>query len=180
MNSMLRQTGRNLPRSIKATQTFSKSSLISQRAFSHSQHKPNMTAATFKYIDLNSFEGKPWSKVDGPGMSFKLKDFQRNVESLRGQENRFSTENSGFAVYKHPAQEKEFTNDAAIRNGYYAEVENMLRERLPGKVKKVVIFDHTIRRRDKNSPRQPVQQVHVDQTPDAVRIFPYGKKKHIT
>jgi hypothetical protein len=30
-----------------------------------------------------------------------------------------------------------------------------------------VIFDHTIRRRDKSSPRQPVQQVHVDQTPGA-------------
>ncbi len=42
----------------------------------------------------------------------------------------------------------------------------MLKERLPG-VKKVVIFDHTIRRRDKGAPRQPVQQVHVDQTPGA-------------
>jgi hypothetical protein len=29
------------------------------------------------------------------------------------------------------------------------------------------MFDHTIRRRDKSSPRQPVQQVHVDQTPGA-------------
>ncbi len=97
-------------------------------------------------------------------MSFTLKDYQRNVTSLRGQEDQFSTENSGFAVYKHPAQEKAFTDDDAIRKGYYAEVESMLRERLPGKVKKVVIFDHTIRRRDKNSARQPVQQVHVDQT----------------
>jgi len=126
-----------------------------------------MTTATFKYIDQSSYSGKPWSKVDGPGMSFTLKDYQRPVTSLRGQESEFSTENSGFAVYNHPAQEKVFTDDSAIRNGYYAEVESMLRSRLPGKVKKVVIFDHTIRRRDKNAPRQPVQQVHVDQTPDA-------------
>jgi len=34
-------------------------------------------------------------------------------------------------------------------------------------VKKVVIFDHTIRRRVKDAPRQPVQQVHVDQTASA-------------
>jgi hypothetical protein len=34
-------------------------------------------------------------------------------------------------------------------------------------MKQVVIFDHTIRRRQKNAPRQPVQQVHVDQTPGA-------------
>jgi len=126
-----------------------------------------MTTATFKYIDTSSYTGKPWSKVDGPGMSFTLKDHQRNVTSLRGQEDEFSTENSGFAVYEHPAKEKLFTDDTAIRNGYYAEVESMLRERLPGKVKKVVIFDHTIRRRKKDAPRQPVQQVHVDQTPQA-------------
>jgi len=34
----------------------------------------------------------------------------------------------------------------------------------------VVIFDHTIRRRTKDSPRQPVQQVHVDQTPGAAAV----------
>jgi len=126
-----------------------------------------MTTAIFKYIDPSSYEGKPWGKVDGPGQSFKLKDHERNVTSLRGQEDQFTTENSGFAVYNHPANEKAFTDDSAIRSGYYAEVESMLRERLPGKVKKVVIFDHTIRRRVKDAPRQPVQQVHVDQTPAA-------------
>lgn len=128
---------------------------------------PEMTTATFKYIDLSSFEGKPWGKVDGPGKSYKQVDYQRDVTSLRGQEEQFTTENAGFAVYHHPAQEKAFTDDAAVRNGYYAEVESMLREHLPGKVKKVVIFDHTIRRRVKDAPRQPVQQVHVDQTPGA-------------
>lgn len=133
----------------------------------HTYSPANMTTAAFKYIDSSSYSGKPWSKVDGPGQSFILKDHQRSVTSLRGQEKDFSTENSGFAVYTHPATEKSFRDDAAIRDGYYAEVESMLRERLPGKVKKVVIFDHTIRRRDKNSPRQPVQQVHVDQTPGA-------------
>jgi hypothetical protein len=123
-----------------------------------------MTTATFKYIDPSTYEGKPWGKVDGPGQSFKFQDIVRSVTSLRGQEEQFTTENSGFAVYHHPANEKAFTDENAIRTGYYAEVESMLRERLPGKVKKVVIFDHTIRRRIKDAPRQPVQQVHVDQT----------------
>jgi hypothetical protein len=126
-----------------------------------------MTTAVFKYIDPTSYTGKPWGKVDGPGKSFKLKDHTLPVTSLRGQEANFSTENSGFAVYTSPATEKLFVDDATIRNGYYSEVEAMLRERLPGKVKKVVIFDHTIRRRNKDAPRQPVQQVHVDQTPGA-------------
>ena len=46
----------------------------------------------------------------------------------------------------------------------------MLKRRLPG-VKKVVIFDHTIRRRVKDAPRQLVQQVHVDQTPGAAEAY---------
>jgi len=131
-----------------------------------------MTTGTFKYIDRTSFVDsdvpfvKPWAKVDGPGYSFKLSDYQRPVENLRGQESNFTTDNSGFAVYNYPAQEKSFTDDAAVREGYYAEVEKLVRDKLPG-VKKVVIFDHTIRRREKASPRQPVQQVHVDQTPRA-------------
>jgi len=132
-----------------------------------------MTTSTFKYIDPASYDPsatapfeKPWSKVDGPGYSFRLADHKRDVENIRGQESAFSTDKSGFAVYNYPSKEKSFTDEAAVREGYYAEVEKLLKEKLPG-LKKVVLFDHTIRRREKASPRQPVQQVHVDQTPGA-------------
>lgn len=134
-----------------------------------------MTTGNFRYIDRDSYVDsdvpfvKPWGKVDGPGYSFRLSDHQRPVENLRGQESKFSTDTSGFAVYKYPAEEKTFRDEAKVRDGYYAEVEALLRKKLPG-VKKVVIFDHTIRRREKASPRQPVQQVHVDQTPRAAEI----------
>ncbi|KAH7348246.1 hypothetical protein BKA66DRAFT_477209 [Pyrenochaeta sp. MPI-SDFR-AT-0127] len=125
-----------------------------------------MTTASFVHIDTASYDGKPWSKVDGPGNNFAQKRHDRVVSNIRGREHEFSTDNSGFAVYKYPASEKLFTDEAAVRGGYYTEVENLLRDKLQG-VKKVVIFDHTIRRRIKDSPRQPVQQVHVDQTPGA-------------
>ena len=132
-----------------------------------------MTTSTFKYMDTSSYDPnateafvKPWAKVDGPGYSFKLKDYQRSVENIRGQESKFGTDVSGFEVINYPAKEKAFTDDAAVRGGYYDEVETILRSKLPG-VKKVVIFDHTIRKHDPSSARQPVQQVHVDQTPDA-------------
>lgn len=95
-----------------------------------------MTTATFKYLDKTSYQGKPWSKVDGPGHSFKLVDFERDVINIRGQQHKFSTDNSGFAVYDEPSKEKLFTDDSVIRNGYYGEVEAMLRKQLPG-VKKV-------------------------------------------
>ncbi|KAE9968126.1 hypothetical protein BLS_006004 [Venturia inaequalis] len=131
-----------------------------------------MTSGTFEYIDRTSFVDsqepfvKPWAKVDGPGYSFRRTGIKRSVENLRGQEDQFSVNTSGFAAYNSPATEKSFTDDQAVRKGYYEEVEQLLRSKLPG-VKKVVIFDHTIRRKDKSSPRQPVQQVHVDQTPGA-------------
>jgi hypothetical protein len=130
------------------------------------------TTATFKYIDPTSYVEssepfiKPWGKVDGPGRSFNLTHRERKVESLRGQEKNYNTDNAGFAVYNSPAKEKLFTDEKAVRNGYYQEVEQLLKSKLTG-VKKVVIFDHTIRRNQKASPRQPVQQVHVDQTPGA-------------
>ncbi|KAK3112875.1 hypothetical protein LTR53_010397, partial [Teratosphaeriaceae sp. CCFEE 6253] len=116
-----------------------------------------MTTTIFKHIDPASYTGKPWTKVDGPGSSFQLKDHDRQVHNIRGREAAFTTDNSGFAVYNDPAEEKKFTDDVAVRKGYYQEVEAMLRKRQPG-IKKVVIFDHTIRRRTKDSPRQPVQQ----------------------
>ena len=128
-----------------------------------------MTTANFKHIDTSSYSGKPWTKVDGPGKSFKELDYQRPVHNIRGKEQEFTTENSGFAVYNQPANEKLFTDDSAVRDGYYKEVEEILKKTQSG-VKKVVIFDHTIRRRQKDSPRQPVQQVHVDQTPEAAAV----------
>jgi hypothetical protein len=119
-----------------------------------------MTTASFKHIDPTSYQGKPWAKVDGPGNNFTQKDHSRPVHNLRGREHEFTTDNSGFTVYNYPAKEKLFTDDVAVREGYYQEVESMLRDKIPG-ISKVVIFDHTIRRRKKDSPRQPVQQVHV-------------------
>jgi len=127
-----------------------------------------MTTASFKYIDPASIQAgvKPWNKVDGPGVSFKYTDRESYVNSIRGQESNFTTENSGFQVITSPAKEKAFTDDAAVRDGYYDEVEEVLRKTHPG-IKKVVIFDHTIRRRTPGSARAPVQQVHVDQTAGA-------------
>jgi len=126
-----------------------------------------MTTAAFNYIDTSSYgSAKPWTKVDGGGKSYSEVTLNRDVINVRGQEKNYSVDTSGFEFFKAPAKEKSFTDDSAVRNGYYAEVEQIVRQKLPG-VKKVVIFDHTIRRRNKHSPRQPVQQVHVDQTPKA-------------
>ncbi|KFY05340.1 hypothetical protein O988_00076 [Pseudogymnoascus sp. VKM F-3808] len=135
-----------------------------------------MTTALFKYIDPATYDPnatepfkKPWTKVDGGGYSYQLKDYSHPVHDITGHEQEFTTDNAGFAVYNSPAKETSFVDDKQVREGYYGEVEALICEKLPG-VKKVVIFDHTIRRRDKSSPRQPVQLVHIDQTPRAAEV----------
>jgi len=138
-----------------------------------------MTTALFNHIDISSQPNgttKPWSKVDGGGVSYKHKQVSRPVHDLRAAESNgegtFNTDTSGFGTFRWPSAEKDFVEDSAVRGPYYDDVEALLRadcEALPSnggknKVKKVVIFDHTIRRRDPEAPRGPVQQVHVDQT----------------
>lgn len=139
----------------------------------HHRYARTMTTAVFKYVDTSTITQseepfvKPWSKVDIDVSSFSRTERRRSVINIRDSPDvKFGTDISGFAVYHSAAKEKSFTDDRAVREGYYAEVEAILREKLPG-IKKVVVFDHTIRRHDPTSPRQPVQQVHVDQTPRA-------------
>ncbi|KAH9909763.1 hypothetical protein F4778DRAFT_13037 [Xylariomycetidae sp. FL2044] len=162
---LLPRLGRTASRAIHTTP---RSSLSANPRFIQ---RNNMTTATFRHIDLSAQppNTKPWSKVDTDTTSFKRLDHKRSVHNIRGREDEFSTDNSGFAVYKEPAQERAFTDDAAVRRGYYGEVEALLRKRIPG-IKKVVIFDHTIRRRTPDAARGPVQQVHVDQTPGAAEV----------
>ncbi|KAI8626962.1 hypothetical protein F5Y19DRAFT_184090 [Xylariaceae sp. FL1651] len=142
------------------------------------------TTAIFNHIDTSASPPgtKAWAKVDVDVQSSKRQPVSRPVYNLRGHESDFSTDASGFGVMRWPSAEKEFTDDAAVRGAYYADVEALLRancEALPSnnnktngaeangkgnKVHKIVIFDHTIRRRDPDAARAPVQQVHVDQT----------------
>jgi len=90
------------------------------------------------------------------------------INDIRGRENEFSLDISGFQVVKSETAEKDFTDEEKINAGYYKEVEELLK-RVTG-AHKVVIFDHTIRRAvhgqvDKPSSRGPVGRVHIDQTP---------------
>ncbi|KAK3329130.1 methyltransferase [Apodospora peruviana] len=131
-----------------------------------------MTTGVFRYLDPATItpDTKPWSKVDIDATSFARTERRRSVTDIRSSgETEFGTDISGFSVHLLPAIEKSFTDDTAVREGYYAEVDALLRAKLPAgdKIKKIVIFDHTIRKHDPSSPRQPVQQVHVDQTPGA-------------
>ncbi|KAI1427300.1 methyltransferase [Xylaria sp. FL1777] len=135
------------------------------------------TTATFHYLDTASAPAglvRHWGKVGENSYSYKSQPVSRTVHNLRDEPaaSEFTTDSAGFALLRWPSAEKAFVDDAAVRAGYYADMEAVLRANCEAlasnagatnnKVRKVVIFDHTIRR--PGGPRGPFQQVHVDQT----------------
>ncbi len=83
--------------------------------------------------------------------------------------NQFSLDREGFALVKHPTVVKNYYDDNEVRRVYYPAVEAFLKATL--KADRVLIFDHTVRKRAEGAPdvrdgtpRQPATRVHVDQT----------------
>jgi hypothetical protein len=75
----------------------------------------------------------------------------------------------GFALVPAPTAVADFYDEAQLQEIYYAEAENLVRQATGAT--RVVVFDHTIRRRtpgveDRTPgiPRQPVSRVHGDYT----------------
>ena len=176
--------------------------LISRRLISSTttSNTPKMTTTTgsFRYVDPSTISPstKPWSKVDTAATSYALTERHHTVTSIRdclglhtsSQRGAFGTDIdvAGFAVYNSPTASTRatFESDASVRANYYPEVEALLRAKLENpklnkKVAHVEIFDHTIRRHDPTSPRQPVQLVHVDQTPRAAEVRVRRHVKHV-
>jgi hypothetical protein len=50
------------------------------------------------------------------------------VRDVRGRENDFTLDKNGFQFYRNTANEKDFLDDEKIKSGYYAEVEQLLKD----------------------------------------------------
>ncbi|KAJ3826634.1 hypothetical protein EV361DRAFT_929000 [Lentinula raphanica] len=89
------------------------------------------------------------------------------IENVRGREAFYTLDEAGFQYFKHPAGHTAFIDEDQIKAEYYPESADLIKE-ITG-ASRVVLFDHTIRRRipgqvDMVGKRQPVKEVHVDQT----------------
>jgi len=89
------------------------------------------------------------------------------IENVRGKEDSFALDEAGFQYLKHRSRHTSFTDGNEIEAEYYPESAELIKQ-LTG-ASRVVLFDHTIRRRiagqvDTPGKRQPVKEVHVDQT----------------
>ncbi|KAL0058001.1 hypothetical protein AAF712_015337 [Marasmius tenuissimus] len=94
-----------------------------------------------------------------------------DIENVRGKQDAYDLDGAGFLFAKYPAKHQAFVDDEEIERDYYPESIDLLKE-LTG-ASKVVLFDHTIRRRREGESgmdpkkRTPVPRVHVDQTSQA-------------
>jgi hypothetical protein len=135
------------------------------------EHLPRV-AAGLRYLE--PMVGKPRSlEFDPPPgvprTTAVYREHTVEIRDVRPLAATLSLEQEGFQLLTAPTSVTNFDDEAAICSRYYAETVSLLEE-LTG-ASRVVVFDHTIRRRvpgapDRSSgiPRQPVPRVHNDYT----------------
>ncbi|KAJ7463689.1 hypothetical protein FB451DRAFT_1265226 [Mycena latifolia] len=129
---------------------------------------PSSTTGTVEFFVPPSDGSRAYLKIDGTreGNS-TLVTHDVEIQNLRGNESAATLDTTGFQLFKHAAKHTTFTNDAEIEKEYYPESIELIK-RLTG-ASRVVLFDHTVRRRrpgvvDTPNSRQPASQAHIDQT----------------
>ncbi|CAA7262495.1 unnamed protein product [Cyclocybe aegerita] len=137
-------------------------------------HGPDFTTAKLLYMVPPADGERVYTHINadsGTGQrnrNFTNEEREMVIENIRGKEDTVSLDASGFQYVHAPAKHKSFANDEEVRREYYPESIELLKK-LTG-ASRVELFDHTIRRRrpgeidDSPEKRQPVAQVHVDQT----------------
>ncbi|KII85475.1 hypothetical protein PLICRDRAFT_56712 [Plicaturopsis crispa FD-325 SS-3] len=135
------------------------------------------TTAKLSYFEPPLDGSRPYNNINAGSNGYNDSNWVRAVkedipvENLRGREDSVTLDTAGFQFYRSPAKHTSFRNDDEIEREYYPESIELIKK-LTG-ASRVVLFDHTIRRRrpgeidDGPTKRQPVALVHVDQTPES-------------
>lgn len=119
---------------------------------------------------------KPYQWIDSgvePRRNWEPVEFDVKAENVRGHEQDYKLDKSGFEFHyaPGPGPENLFEDETKIREIYYEDAIKRIKEYTGAS--RVVIFDHTIRRpRPEGTPdtpenRAPVKIAHVDQTAES-------------
>jgi hypothetical protein len=128
--------------------------------------------AALRYLEPMSGKPRSLQYVPPPGVlptTAVYHDHRVTIRDVRPVASALSLEREGFQLVTAASSVRDFYDEEAIRTHYYGEAVSLLEE-LTG-ASRVVVFDHTIRRRipgatDRTTgiPRQPVPRVHNDYT----------------
>lgn len=136
---------------------------------------PPDNSAPFNYV------GEP--PAGQPQYNFGEQEHKVTINDIRGNENAYTLDKDSFQTLQQIPTKTTYTtfdSDELVQQIYYPEVESLLLKTIPG-AKKIILFDHTIRRGKDSAPRKPVTRVHVDQTPraaeDRVRLHVTDKEE---
>jgi hypothetical protein len=135
------------------------------------EHLPRV-AAGLRYLEPTSGKPRSLEFEPPPGVPRTTAVYREHtveIRDVRPVAATLSLEDEGFQLLTAPTSVTDFDDEETIRTRYYAETISLLQE-LTG-ASRVVVFDHTIRRRipgatDRTTgiPRQPVPRVHNDYT----------------
>jgi hypothetical protein len=135
------------------------------------EHLPRV-AAGLRYLEPTSEKPRSLEFDPPPGVPQTTAVYREHtveIRDVRPVAGTLSLEDEGFQLLTAPTSVTDFGDEEAIRTRYYAETISLLEE-VTG-ASRVVVFDHTIRRRipgvaDRATgiPRQPVPRVHNDYT----------------
>jgi hypothetical protein len=135
------------------------------------EHLPRV-AARLQYLEPMAEKPRSLEYPAPPGVpqtTAVYREREVEIRDVRPVAASLSLEHEGFQLLDAPTRVTDFGDEEAIKNQYYAETIELLKDQTGAS--RVVVFDHTIRRRipgaverAKGVPRQPVPRVHNDYT----------------
>jgi len=135
------------------------------------EHLPRV-AARLQYLEPTAEKPRSLEYLAPPGVpqtTAVYREREVEIRDVRPLAETLSLEQEGFQLLSAPTRLKDFDDEEAIRTQYYDEAIELLKTQTGAT--RVVVFDHTIRRRipgaverAKGVPRQPVPRVHNDYT----------------
>ena len=94
--------------------------------------QPQDVVAQFNYYKDPGDGSKPAPSYVGKPETYErpAEPLNHIVHDIRGSEDKYSLDTTGFQVYKHVSEEKDFIDDEEIKRIYYPEVEQILKAAL--------------------------------------------------
>lgn len=94
------------------------------------EFKARDVTATFNYFK-DTLDGLPPVPNYVNSQTSYIREYderQKTVHDIRGTEEQYTLDTTGFEIYSHESAEKDFVDDEQIKRVYYPEVEELLKK----------------------------------------------------